>query len=40
MAIVEQKWSDLAGYPTEKLLAALRKVNLNPIEQPVAETEL
>jgi len=30
----------LAGYPTEKLLGALRKVNLNPLEQPVAEIEL
>jgi hypothetical protein len=30
----------LAGYPTEKMLAALRKVNLNPLEQPVAEIEL
>jgi hypothetical protein len=30
----------LAGYPTEKLLEALRKVNLNPLEQPVAEIEL
>jgi hypothetical protein len=29
----------LAGYPTEKLLAALRKVNLNPLEQPVADIE-
>jgi hypothetical protein len=30
----------LAGYPTEKLLAALRQDNLNPLEQPVAEIEL
>jgi phenylpropionate dioxygenase-like ring-hydroxylating dioxygenase large terminal subunit len=30
----------LAGYPTEKLLGALQKVNLNPLEQPVAEIEL
>ena len=30
----------LAGYPTEKLLGALRKVNLKPLEQPVAEIEL
>jgi phenylpropionate dioxygenase-like ring-hydroxylating dioxygenase large terminal subunit len=30
----------LAGFPTEKLLPALRKVNLNPLEQPVAEIEI
>ena len=27
----------LAGLPTEKLLAALRQVNLNPLEQPVVD---
>ena len=30
----------LAGLPTEKLLPALRQVNLNPLEQPVAEIEI
>jgi phenylpropionate dioxygenase-like ring-hydroxylating dioxygenase large terminal subunit len=30
----------LAGLPSERLLPALRKVNLNPLEQPVAEIEL
>jgi phenylpropionate dioxygenase-like ring-hydroxylating dioxygenase large terminal subunit len=29
----------LAGLPTERLLAALRKVNLNPLEQPILEIE-
>ena len=29
----------LAGLPTEKLLPALRKVNLNPLEMPVVEIE-
>jgi phenylpropionate dioxygenase-like ring-hydroxylating dioxygenase large terminal subunit len=30
----------LAGYPYDKLLPALRKVNLNPLEQPVVEIDL
>jgi hypothetical protein len=30
----------LGGYATETLVASLRKVNLNPLGQPVAETEL
>ena len=30
----------LAGFPSERLLPALRKVNLNPLEQPVVEIEL
>jgi hypothetical protein len=30
----------LAGLPTDKLLPALRKVNLNPLEQPVVEIDL
>jgi phenylpropionate dioxygenase-like ring-hydroxylating dioxygenase large terminal subunit len=29
----------LAGVDTDRLLAALRKVNLNPLEQPIAEIE-
>jgi hypothetical protein len=40
MAIVKQKWSALAGYPIEKLLTALRKVDLKPLEQAVAEIGL
>jgi hypothetical protein len=30
----------LAGYPYDELLPALRKVNLNPLEQPVVEIDL
>ncbi len=30
----------LAGLPTEKLLPGLRKVNLNPLEQPIVEIEI
>jgi phenylpropionate dioxygenase-like ring-hydroxylating dioxygenase large terminal subunit len=30
----------LAGYPTEKILPALRKINVNPLEMPVVEIEL
>ncbi len=30
----------LAGYPTEKLISGLRKVNVNPLEMPVVEIEL
>jgi phenylpropionate dioxygenase-like ring-hydroxylating dioxygenase large terminal subunit len=30
----------LAGYPTEKLLPSLRKINVNPLEMPVVEIEL
>jgi phenylpropionate dioxygenase-like ring-hydroxylating dioxygenase large terminal subunit len=30
----------LAGLPTEQLLPALRKVNLNPLEQPIVEIEI
>jgi hypothetical protein len=40
MAIVERKRPALAGYRTEKLLAALRKIDLNALEQPVVEIEL
>jgi hypothetical protein len=30
----------LAGYPYDKLLPALRKVNVNPLEQPIVELDL
>ncbi len=30
----------LAGLPSERLLPALRQVNLNPLEQPVVEIDL
>jgi hypothetical protein len=37
MAIVEQKWS-ASNY--QRVLPALREVNVNPLERPITEMEL